>query len=310
MRFTRIALLGTALAGLALPALAETRIGVTMTSFDNPHLTVLLDAMREEAARHEGVTLVTEDAQLDVARQLNQVQNFAANGLDAIIVNAVDGDSTAAITAQARDAGIPLVYVNHPPAELDAGMPEGSAYVGSAERDAGRFQAEAVCQMMDGTGRALILMGPLENRAALVRTQTVEEIFASDDCGIEVVEKQTANWNRVQAVDLVSAWVTAGLEFDAIVSNNDEMAIGAIQALKSAGMSMDDVVIAGIDATADGLAAMAAGDLDVTVFQNTVGQGHLAVQAAVSAAGGAAMEPEAWVPFEAVTAENLSQYAN
>ena len=310
MRFTRIALLGTALAGLALPALAETRIGVTMTSFDNPHLTVLLDAMREEAARHEGVTLVTEDAQLDVARQLNQVQNFAANGLDAIIVNAVDGDSTAAITAQARDAGIPLVYVNHPPAELDAGMPEGSAYVGSAERDAGRFQAEAVCQMMDGTGRALILMGPLENRAALVRTQTVEEIFANDDCGIEVVEKQTANWNRVQAVDLVSAWVTAGLEFDAIVSNNDEMAIGAIQALKSAGMSMDDVVIAGIDATADGLAAMAAGDLDVTVFQNTVGQGHLAVQAAVSAAGGAAMEPEAWVPFEAVTAENLSQYAN
>jgi len=310
MTLIRTALLGTALAGLALPALAETRIGVTMTSFDNPHLTVLLDAMRDEAARHEGVTLVTEDAQLDVARQLNQVQNFAANGLDAIIVNAVDGDSTAAITAQARDAGIPLVYVNHPPAELDAGMPEGSAYVGSAERDAGRFQAEAVCRMMDGTGRALVLMGPLENRAALVRTQTVEEIFASDDCGIEVVEKQTANWNRVQAVDLVSAWVTAGLEFDAIVSNNDEMAIGAIQALKSAGVSMDDVVIAGIDATADGLAAMAAGDLDVTVFQNTVGQGHLAVQAAVSAAGGAAMEPEAWVPFEAVTAENLSQYAN
>ena len=309
MSIIKMALLGTALGALALPALAETRIGVTMTSFDNPHLTVLLNAISDEAGRHDGVTLVLEDAQLDVARQLNQVQNFAANGLDAIIVNAVDGDSTAAITAAARDAGIPLVYVNHPPAELDAGMPEGTAYVGSAERDAGRFEAEAVCDLLDGKGRAMILMGPLENRAALVRTQTVEEIFASDACQVEIVEKQTANWNRVQAQDLVSSWITAGLEFDAIVSNNDEMAIGAIQALKPTGMSMGDVVIAGIDATADGLAAMAAGDLDVTVFQNTVEQGHVAVQAAIAGAGGQPVQPEYWVPFEPVTAENLSQYA-
>lgn len=310
MSIIKMALLGTTLGTLALPALAETRIGVTMTSFDNPHLTVLLNAIRDEASRHEGVTLVLEDAQLDVARQLNQVQNFAANGLDAIIVNAVDGDSTAALTAQARSAGIPLIYVNHPPAELDAGMPEGTAYVGSAERDAGRFEAEAVCELLDGTGRAVILMGPLENRAALVRTATVEEIFAGEDCQVEVVQKQTANWNRVQAQDLVSSWLTAGIEFDAIVSNNDEMAIGAIQALKAAGRSMEDVVIAGIDATADGLAAMAAGDLDVTVFQNTVEQGHVAVRAALDAAGGQSVQPEYWVPFEPVTAGNLAQYAN
>lgn len=310
MTTLKTVLLGTALGAIALPALAETRIGITMTSFDNPHLTVLLNAMQDEATKQEGVELVLEDAQLDVARQLNQVQNFAANGLDAIIVNAVDGDSTAAITQAARDAGIPLVYVNHPPAELDAGMPEGSAYVGSAERDAGRFQAEAVCDLMGGEGTALILMGPLENRAALVRTETVEEFFATDDCNIQVMEKQTANWNRVQAQDLVSSWLTAGLEFDAIVANNDEMAIGAMQALKSAGRPMDDVVIAGIDATADGLAALKAGDIDVTVFQNTVEQGHVAVQTAVAAAGGAAMEPESWVPFESVTEKNLSQYAN
>lgn len=306
----KMALLGTALGTLALPALAETRIGVTMTSFDNPHLTVLLNAIRDEAGLHDDVTLVLEDAQLDVARQLNQVQNFAANGLDAIIVNAVDGDSTAAITAAARDAAIPLIYVNHPPAELDAGMPDGTAYVGSAERDAGRFEAEAVCALLGGAGRAVILIGPLENRAALVRTATVEEIFASEDCRIEVVEKQTANWNRVQAQDLVSAWLTAGIGFDAVVSNNDEMAIGAIQALKAAGRPMDDVVIAGIDATADGLAAMAAGDLDVTVFQNTVEQGRVAVRAAIDAAAGQTIPSEYWVPFVPVTADNLSRYAD
>lgn len=306
----KMALLGTAFTTLAFPALAETRIGVTMTAFDNPHLTVLLNAMRDEAGAQDGVTLVLEDAQLDVARQLNQVQNFVANGLDAIIVNAVDGDSTAATTAAARDAGIPLIYVNHPPVELETGMPQGTAYVGSAEGDAGRFEAEAVCDLLNGTGRAVILMGPLENRAALVRTATVEDIFASADCRIEVVEKQTANWNRVQAQDLVSAWLTAGIEFDAVVSNNDEMAIGAIQALKAAGWSMDDVVVAGIDATADGLAAMAAGDLDVTVFQNTVEQGRVAVRAAIDGAAGQTMQSEYWVPFVPVTADNLSRFAD
>ena len=82
MTTLKTVLLGTALGAIALPALAETRIGITMTSFDNPHLTVLLNAMQDEAAKQEGVELVLEDAQLDVARQLNQVQNFAANGLD------------------------------------------------------------------------------------------------------------------------------------------------------------------------------------------------------------------------------------
>lgn len=300
--------LSAALCVLALPALAETRIGVSMTSFDNPHLTILLNGLQAEAGRHDGVTLVLEDAQLDVARQLNQVQNFAANGLDAIIVNAVDGDSTAAITRTATQAGIPLIYVNHPPAELETGMPQGTAYVGSAERDAGRFEAEAVCGLLGGKGRAVILIGPLENHAALTRTRTVEEVFASDSCQIEVVEKQTANWSRVQAQDLMSSWLTAGLQFDAVVANNDEMAIGAAQALKATGIAMDDVVIAGIDATADGLAAMQAGDLDVTVFQNTTHQGEVAVSTAVAAARGEAIEPEYWVPFERVTRENLAEY--
>ena len=78
-------------------------------------------------------------------------------------------------------------------------------------------------------------------------------------------------------------WLTAGIEFDAVISNNDEMAIGAIQALKAAGVDMDEVIVAGVDATQDALAAMKAGDLDVTVFQNAAGQGKGAVDAALEA---------------------------
>lgn len=305
------ALIATTALSLALtaPAFAETRIGVSMTSFDNPFLTIVLNGIRAEADKTPGVTLSVEDAQLDVARQLNQVQNFVANGVDAIIVNAVDGDSTAAITAAATGAGIPLVYVNHPPAELDSGMPKGTAYVGSQEKDAGKLEADAVCAALKGreNPKAVILMGPLENHAALVRTKMVEEAFARPDCKVEILEKQTAAWNRVQAQDLMAQWLTAGLQFDAVVANNDEMAIGAAQALQSAG-GKGDVVIAGIDATADGLAAMQAGQMDVTVYQNATGQGEDAVKIAAAAAAGQPMPPETWIPFEPVTKANMAEY--
>jgi ribose transport system substrate-binding protein len=306
---TRLSLLLTAaFAASAAPALAQTRIGVAMTSFDNPFLTILLNGIKDEAARAGDVELSLEDAQLDVARQLNQVQNFVANGMDAIIVNAVDGDSTAAITRTAIEAGVPLIYVNHPPAELDAGMPEGTVFVGSNELESGTMEAEAVCKLLGGKGRAVILMGPLANHAALVRTRDVEEVFARPDCQIEILEKQTANWSRVEAQDLVTSWLTAGTEFDAVVANNDEMAIGAAQALKAAGVAMQDVVIAGIDATPDGLAAMQAGDLDVTVFQNATRQGEEAVKAAAAMAAGQPVEGALWVPFELVTPEGMAAY--
>lgn len=292
---------------LAAPAFGETKVAVSMTSFDNPFLTILLNGIRSGAQKESNVELLTEDAQQDPARQLSQVENFIANGADSIIVNAVDGDATAAMTQAARTAKIPLVYVNHPPAELDNGLPEGTAFVGSNELDSGTMEAEAVCKLMDGKGRAVILMGPLENHAALVRTKDVEDVFSRPDCKIEVVEKQTANWNRTQAQDLVSSWLTAGVQFDAVIANNDEMAIGAAQSLKAAGIQMKDVVIAGIDATPDGLAAMEAGDIDITVFQNATKQGEVAAQAAFKMASGETVDKMLWVPFELVTPDNMSR---
>lgn len=301
-------LFATVFSLLAAPAFAQSRIAVTMTSFDNPFLTILLNGMREDAKK-KNIDLIAEDAQLDPAKQLNQVQNFVANGVDAIIVNPVDGDSTAAITRAAADANIPLIYVNHPPAELDTGMPEKTAFVGSNELDSGTMEAEAVCKLLAGKGKVVVLMGPLENHAALVRTKDVETVFSRPDCKIDIVEKQTANWNRTQAQDLVSSWMTAGITFDAVVANNDEMAIGAIQALKAAGTNMKDVVVAGIDATPDGLAAMKAGDLDVTVFQNATRQGEVAVQAALDISAGKPVDKTLWVPFELVTPQNMAAYA-
>jgi inositol transport system substrate-binding protein len=103
-------------------------------------------------------------------------------------------------------------------------------------------------------------------------------------------------------------WLSTGEPFDAIISNNDEMAIGAIQALKAGGVAMEDVIVAGIDATQDALAAMQAGELDVTVFQDAAGQGQGALDAALALAAGETVEQKVYVPFQLVTPSNIGDY--
>ena len=230
------------------------------------------------------------------------------HAIDAIVVNPVDGAATPAMTKLAVDAGIPLVYVNHPPAE-HAAMPAGTSFVGSNEIDSGTMQTKAVCEMLGGKGKVLVLMGPLENEASIIRTKDIEDVIATEPCtGMKIVDKQVGNWNRTQGADLTTNWLTSGVAFDAIISNNDEMAIGAIQALKGAGVDMGKVVVAGIDATPDGLAAMEAGDLDVTVFQNATRQGEVALETALAMVGGQKAEGNIWIPFEPVTRENMKDY--
>jgi len=300
--------LGTAMALLMSTAAHAETIGVSMALFDDNFLTVLRNGMQDYAKTLDGVELQIEDAQNDVAKQQSQIQNFIAAGVDAIIVNPVDTDATAAMSKIAADAGIPLVYVNREPVNIDS-LPEKQAFVASNEVESGTLETQEVCKLLGGKGKAVVMMGELSNQAARMRTKDIHDVLATEACkGIEIVEEQTANWSRTQGADLMTNWLSAGVEFDAVIANNDEMAIGAIQALKAAGRSMDSVVIGGVDATQDALAAMAAGDLDVTVFQNAAGQGKGSVDAALKLAKGESVEKKVYIPFELVTKENLDKY--
>ncbi len=293
-------------------AASAENIGVSMALFDDNFLTVLRNGMTDYAATQDGLTLQIEDAQNDVGKQLNQIQNFIASGVDAIIVNPVDTDATVAMSQAAADAGIPLVYVNREPVNVDS-LPDNQAFVASNELESGTLETKEICRILKEQGKteakAVVMMGELSNQAARVRTQDIKDVIATPECSfIAIVEEQSANWSRTQGADLVTNWLSAGVEFDAVIANNDEMAIGAIQALKTAGRAMDSVVIGGIDATADALAAMAAGELDVTVFQNAAGQGQGAVDAAVKLSRGETVEKKVYVPFELVTPANLANY--
>jgi inositol transport system substrate-binding protein len=190
------------------------------------------------------------------------------------------------------------------------------AYVGSKETEAGKLGATEACRLLIAQGKqqtgahAYILMGDLSHNAALQRTQSVRDALSTDQCKfITVDDAQSAGWLRTNAMDLMTNWLTSGAPFDAVFANNDEMAIGAIQAMKSSGVDMSKVVVVGVDATQDGLAEMGAGNLDVTVFQNAAGQAAGAVDAALALAGGQAMDRVVYIPFELVTPENMDKYA-
>lgn len=293
---------------LTMPLAHAEKIGVTMASFDDTFLTILRNSIGD-AAKKDGATVQIEDGGNDVGKQLSQVQNMIAQKVDAIIVNAVDTDATPKITKMVSAAKIPLVYVNRKPVDFDK-LPPGVAVVASDEKQSGTLQARQVCKLLGGKGDILVLMGELSNESARARTKDIEDVIATKDCsGMKIVDKREGKWSRTQGQDITMNWLSSGTKFDAIVSNNDEMAIGAINALKAARKLTPKTVVAGIDATPDGLAAMKSGELKVSVYQNAAGQGAQAVATALKLAKKQPVERYVNVPFELVTPENMNQYA-
>ncbi len=285
-------------------------IGVSMANSDT-FLTVLRKGI-ESAAAAANQPVQIEIADDDVAKQLSQIQNFIAAKVDAVIVNAVDTSATAPMTKLANDAGIPIVYVNRQPADVD-NLGKG-AFVASNEVDSGTLETKEVCRLLKEAGKTeaniLIMVGDLANQAAVQRTKDIHDVNAGPDCGVKlnVLDEQTAVWDPVKAQDLMTNWIAAGHKPDAVIANNDNMAIGAINAMKAAGWDMKSVIVGGIDATQEALAYMKAGDLDITVFQDAAGQGGGAVSAAMALAKGEKVETKVWIPFQLVTPANMGDF--
>ena len=151
-------------------------IGVSMAHFDDNWLTILRTAMVEHAATFPEIDLQFADAQGDVGRQLSQIQNFAAQDAAAIIVNAADTSATPGMTKIARDAGVPLVYVNRRPAEET--LPAGVVFVGSEDLQAGTLEMEELARLMNYRGNVAIMVGELASNGAQLRTKAVENVVA------------------------------------------------------------------------------------------------------------------------------------
>jgi len=304
-------LLTAGLAALMGTSAMAQEIGATISRFDDNWLTVMRNGMTEHAASLDGVSLQMEDATDDLAKQIDQVTNFVALGVDAIIVNIVDTSAGAAITAAAGDT--PLVFVNREPDNVNE-LPPTQAFVASNEIESGTLSAFQVCNNLRAAGKAggatgYLMNGQLSNQAAVQRSKDVHDIIGIDMCNfMTLIDEQTANWSRDEAQDLMTNWMSSGEPFDFVLANNDEMAIGAIQAMKAAGMDMADVQVGGVDASQDALLTMQAGDYDVTVFQDAFGQGAGSVDTAIALSKGMTVDQKVYIPFVLVTPDNMGDF--
>jgi inositol transport system substrate-binding protein len=260
-------------------ATASYRIGVSIARVDDNFMTYVRRGL-EDAAKKEDVQIQFEDAQGDVVRQLNQVQGFLNQKVDAVIVLPVDTSATAGMTRSAVEAKTPLVYVNRHPDERV--LPKGVVTVASNDIEAGQLQMRYLAEKLGGKGTLAIIMGDLAQNATHDRTEGVKQVL-KDYPGIKIVEQQTAEWQRNKGMDLTSNWLLAGTRFDAIVANNDEMAIGAAMAIKR-------------------------GMLVASVFQDPKAQATVALQSAIKMIKGEAVQADVWVPFELITPEQVAVF--
>ncbi len=283
---------------------APVKVGVSIANFDDTFLTYMMDGMKAWGKAHPGeVELTFTDAKEDMAKQLDQVENFIVQKMDAVIIVPVDTSATAPMTKNLVGKGVKAVYVNRNPGNL----PDGAYYVGSEEVVAGRMQMEFLGEKLKGKGNVAILIGKLDNEGALKRTAGNEEVQKAKYPNIKILDKQTGQWQRNEGLMKTEDWLNRfGKDLQAILSNNDDMALGAIQALKD--KKRTDVIVVGVDATPDALTSISKGELAATVFQDAAGQGGGAVDVAVKTAKGQKMPKETWIPFKLVTPENLSQF--
>lgn len=296
-----IALTGCAPAGDS--GSGDVKIGATFPVLD-AFLQKVADGMTAEAeAQGASIDIVAADNKVDT--QLSQVENFIAQGVDAILVVAVDTSAAGPMTAAAQEAGIPLIYVNRKPADLPAGVP----YVGSQSLVSGTLEMEQLALLAGEKGNVVIMQGELTNEAALDRSKGCVDVVAKYP-GMKVVETDTANWDRAQGQALMENWLQSGTEFTIVCANNDEMALGAILALKAAGktLGVDGVLVGGVDATADALASLEAGELATTVFQDASGQGGGGVNAAIMLINGETVEDYVDIPYQLVTLDNIADF--
>lgn len=288
------------------------------------YLTDATIAAAEELGNYE---VTVQNAENDVSKQLQYVETCRNAGEKAIILQMVDADTAQTLIDAAGD--MKVIFVNCPPTDMSVLEADNVAYVGSDEYTAGYMQGEYLANYFKKQGKTdisyIMLQGQLGYVATIKRTEGALDAMEKNGLNITpTTAPLVCDFDRPTAQENVAPLIGSGAKFDCIIANNDAMALGAVEAVKSAGRDID-FPICGVDCTADGAQAIQDGDLAMTVFQDPVGQGRGALLAADNMIRGEALnkgmeqyelddtgeawsDHVVWVPFELVTADNVSDF--
>lgn len=311
------------------PAADDVEIGVAVFQFSNTYLTLVRNAITAEAEA-AGVSVDVTDGQNSQPTQNEQIDLFVSKGYDAMAVNQVDRELANVTAQKALDAGVPVVFFNKEPERSVLDMSDGFFYVGAVAEESGIMQGEIVVDYWnsnpdadkngDGVLQYVMLQGPADHQDAQLRT--TYSVQAITDAGVKVEELalEIGDWSRPLAQEDMSAILAAhGDAIEFVIANNDDMALGAIEALRANGYFGDDgkfMPVVGVDATAPALEALREGTLLATVLNDAENQGRATLRlASVLARGEEPTEANVgypitdgkyvWVPYQPILLDNI-----
>lgn len=248
-------------------------LGLAVSTLQNPFFVSLRDGA-QTAADRLGVELVVKDAADDIETQKTQIQELIDANVSAILINPVDGDGIVPAIEAANEANIPVLTIDR-----SATGGEIVSHVASDNLAGGRMAAEYLAESLGGSGKVIELEGIPGTSAAEARGAGFNEAIAEAE-GIEVIARETANFNREEGQTVFAALLEEYEEIDGVFAHNDEMILGAIEAAKAADRA-GDILFVGFDAIEDAVAAVESGDLLATIAQQPAEMGRLGVEAAV-----------------------------
>lgn len=275
-------------------------IGVSMLSMQNEFIVNVSDEM-EKKAKEAGVELITVDAERSALKQVEQIESFIGQGVDAIVMNPCEVEASSPAVTKALAAGIPIINVN----SETAAQP--TAFVGSDDVESARIAMKYIADKLGGQGNVIMIHGYMGQAAQIKREQGAREILKQYP-NLKLIASQTGEWDRAKSMSLMENWIQSyGGQINAVFAQNDEMGMGAVNALTAAGLK-DKIVVVSIDAIPDALQAVQKGTLDATVFQNAQQQGSQAIETALKIINKQPYEKQTLVPFQLVTKENVAKF--
>lgn len=324
--------LALALCGCGAPKETPTiRIGVALYQQDDTFISTVVQNLEQIAQREEQrlgirLNLTVADARSSQAAQNEQVDRFLAQGYDAICVNIVDRTAAAVIIDKAQAAETPVIFFNREPVREDLNRWEHAYYVGLKADRAGQLQggivlrawqadAAALDKNGDGVLQYVMLEGEPGHQDTLLRTEYCIKTLTDAGIATEKLANDTANWQRGQAMVRMQQWLEQfGPRVEVVFGNNDDMALGAIDACLEAGMTALPFIV-GVDATPPALEALAVGTLKGTVRNDADGQAEslmaLVCELVDESAGDQAVALEdgkyVWLEYVTVTKESLEE---
>jgi len=248
------------------------KIGLSVSTLNNPFFVDLVNGA-EDKANELGIELLVVDARDDPAKQLNDIEDLILQRVDMILVNPTDSDAIVAAVEEANDAKIPVITVDR-----SANGGKVLVHIASDNIAGGRMAGSFIAEQLGGKGKVIELVGVPGTSSARERGQGFNEEISKYP-GIEVVARQTANYNRAEGLTVMENLLQAYPDVDAVFAHNDEMALGALEAIKAAG-KLQDIIVVGFDATPDALASVEKGELSATIAQQPYRMGELAVEKA------------------------------